>query len=93
MRKSIAAAALAATGHIGRARRGGDARSRERNRLEPPGGAADRGRPLGGPDGRLRVPEPRQAEHRHHPGERDPRRGPGSGAELVHVLAVRPATT
>ena len=42
-----------------------DARPRERNRVEPPGGAAHRGRSLGGPDGRLRVPEPGQAEHRH----------------------------
>ena len=57
MRKGIAIAALAAavtTAALGR----GHARARGRDRVQPPRGAADRGRPRGGHHGRLRVPEP-----------------------------------
>ena len=57
--------------------------------VESPGGAAHRGGSVSRPDGPLRVPEPRQAEHRHAARERDSRRGPRCGPELVHVLARR----
>ena len=73
----------------GRHRRGRHARTRRRNRVQPPRGAAHRGRPRGGHHGRLRVPEPGQAEHRHDPGQRDPGRGSRRRPAVLHVLAQR----
>ena len=74
---------------VGGRRRGSHDRPGRGLGLEPPGGAADRGGSVGRPDGSVRVPEPGQAEHGHAARERDSRRGPGRGPELVHVLARR----
>ena len=40
-------------------------------------------------DGPVRVPQSGQAEHRHDPRQRRPRRGSGGRAQLVHVLSQR----
>ena len=89
MRRGICARALVAPAIAAAAVAAASRSARERHGVEPPRGTADRGGPVGRPHGRLRVPQPGQAEHRHDPRERDPGRGSRRRAELVHVLAER----
>ena len=57
----------------------------ERHRVEPPGGAADRGRSGGRQHGRLRVRQPRQGVDGDARRELHPVRGSGGRAELLQV--------
>ncbi len=59
-------------------------------RLEPPGSAADRGRPGGRQHGPVRVREPEQAGHGHDRRELHPVRGSGGRSELLPVRSDSP---
>ena len=62
-------------------------RSRRRKGVEPPRGTADLGGPVGRQHRPVCVPLARQAGHADDPQQLHPGRGPGSRAELLHVLA------
>ena len=61
--------------------------------VQPPRGAADRGRPAVRQHRRLRVRQPGPARHRHADRQLDPVRGAGRRPELLPVRDRRAATT
>ena len=65
-------------------------RPRKGHRLEPPRGAADRGRPVRRQHRPLRVPQPGQAGHGHAHRELHPARGACRRAELLPLRRRRP---
>ena len=87
---ALVGAVLGATRGSGLRRRGGPSR---RDGVEPPRGAADRGRPGRRQHGRLRVREPGQAGHRHDHRELHPVRGSGGRPELLPLRPERRSTS
>ena len=59
-------------------------------RIQPPGGAADRGRSRRGQHGPVRVRESRRSEQPDHHRQLHPARGPGRRPELLPVRPRRP---